>query len=126
MNADAPRSILIVDDDPAIRRLLEVCLRPLAATQTAVGGGAAAIEVLRRERIDLVVTDLMMPGTGGLEVLRAMRAEVAWRQIPVILLSCLGDPTLPTRADQAGVQAFFTKPFSPSQLLGTARRLLAP
>jgi CheY-like chemotaxis protein len=124
MSAASPRKILIVDDDPAIRRLIEVCLRPLAATQVAVGGGAAAIEVLRSEPIDLVVTDLMMPGTGGLDLLRAMRSEPAWQDIPVILLSCLGDPTLPTKADEAGVQAFFTKPFSPSQLVGTARRLL--
>ncbi len=119
------QKILIVDDDPAIRRLLEFCLRPLAAQPIVVGGGEAAIDSLRREKIDLVVTDLMMPGTSGLDVLRLMRAEPAWRDIPVLLLSCLGDPTLPTRADEAGVQAFFSKPFSPSELVATARRLLA-
>jgi two-component system chemotaxis response regulator CheY len=119
------KKILIVDDDPAIRRLLEVCLRVLPAGQIAIGGGAAALEVLRREKVDLVVTDLMMPGTGGFEIVRAMRADPSWREIPVVLLSCVGNPSLPAEAKDAGVQAYFMKPFSPSQLVATARRLLA-
>jgi CheY-like chemotaxis protein len=119
------KKILIVDDDLAIRRLLEVCLRGLPASQIAVGGGAAALEVMRREKIDLVVTDLMMPGTSGFEIVRAMRGEASLREIPVVLLSCVGNPSLPTEAREAGVQAYFMKPFSPSQLLLTARRLLA-
>jgi CheY-like chemotaxis protein len=125
MTAAPRKNILIVDDDIAIRRLLEVCLRPLPAHQIAVGGGAAALEVLRRDKIDLVVTDLMMPGTGGLDVVRAMRADPAWHDIPVVLLSCLGDPALPQEASEAGVQAYFMKPFSPSKLVATARQLLA-
>ncbi len=125
MKPAALKKILIVEDDLAIRRLLEVCLRSLPAAQIAVGEGQAALDLLRREKVDLVVTDLMMAGTGGFDIVRAMRADSALHEIPVVLLSCLGRPSLPTEAKEAGVQEFFMKPFSPSQLLGAARRLLA-
>lgn len=122
----APRkNVLIVDDDLAIRRLIEVCLRTLPVCQVAVSGGRSALEAMRREKIDLVVTDLMMPETGGFDIVRSMRADPVLRDIPVVLLSCLGNPALPAQAQAAGVQAYFSKPFSPSQLIGTARQLLA-
>ena len=120
----ASKTVLIVDDDLAIRRLLEVCLRTLPVAQISVGEGAGALEVLRREKIDLVVTDLIMPGASGFDVVRTMRADPALRDIPVMLLSSLGNPNLPAEAEAAGVQAYFVKPFSPSRLIATARKLL--
>ena len=83
----ARKKILIVDDDRAIRRVVELCLRGLPADQISVGEGAGALDVLRLEKIALVVTDLVMPGIGGFELIRAMRADAALRDIPVILLS---------------------------------------
>lgn len=120
-----PKKILIVEDDLTIRRLIEVCLRSVPALQVAVAEGNAALEVLRREKIDLVVTDLLMPEADGLAVVRSMRANPLLRDIPVMLLSSLGNPALPAEAEAAGVQAYFMKPFSPAQLIATARRLLA-
>ena len=117
--------ILIVDDDLAMRRLLEVCMRTLPADQISVGDGISALEVMRRETIDLVVSDFSMPGISGIELVRLMRADEALREIPVILLSSMGDPALPSRADEAGVQAYFMKPFSPAQVIATARRLIS-
>ncbi len=125
MIAPLQKKILIVDDDLAIRRLLEVCLRQLPAGQIAVGGGQQALDVMRHEKIDLVVTDLMMPTTGGMDIVNAMRSDPALRDIPVVMLSCMGNPGLPEQASAAGVQAYFPKPFSPSQLIGVARRLLS-
>lgn len=125
MNSPANKTVLIVDDDIAIRRLIEACVCILPVRQFAVSGGTSALDVMRREKIDLVVTDLMMPETGGFDVVRTMRADPTLREIPVVLLSCLGNPALPAEAELAGVQAFFMKPFSPSQLISTLRRLLA-
>jgi CheY-like chemotaxis protein len=119
------KKILIVDDDIAMRRLIEVCLRTLPAAQIAVSEGRQALEVLRRERIDLVVTDLVMPGTNGFELVSTMRLDPFLQPIPVVLLSSQGDPCLPEQAKAAGVQAFLMKPFSPSELIGKARELLA-
>lgn len=119
------KKILIVEDDLTIRRLIEVCLRSVPALQVAVAEGNAALEVLRREKIDLVVTDLLMPEADGLAVVRSMRTDPRLRDIPVMLLSSLGNPALPAEAEAAGVQAYFMKPFSPALLIATARRLLA-
>ena len=124
MTASPRKKILIVDDDLAIRRLLEVCLRTLPADQISAGEGKSALEILRREKIALVVTDLIMPGVGGFDLIRTMRADAALRDIPVMLLSSMGDPALPAQAEEAGVQAYFVKPFSPSQMIATARKLL--
>jgi two-component system chemotaxis response regulator CheY len=119
------KKILIVDDDLAMRRLLEVCMRTLPADQISVGDGMSALEVMRRETIDLVVSDFSMPGISGIELVRSIRADEALREIPVMLLSSMGDPALPSQADEAGVQAYFMKPFSPAQVIATARRLLS-
>ena len=108
-----------------IRRLLEMCLRPLPSALIIVGGGNAALEVLHREKIDLVVTDQLLPGPDGLDVVRAMRADASLQEIPVVLLSALGSVSLPAEAKQAGVQAYFMKPFSPAKLIATVRQLLA-
>jgi len=94
-----PKKILIVEDDLTIRRLIEVCLRSVPALQVAVAEGNAALEVLRREKIDLVVTDLLMPEADGLAVVRSMRANPLLRDIPVMLLSSLGNPALPAEAE---------------------------
>lgn len=125
MIATPQKTILIVDDDFAIRRLVEYCLRSLPVGQIAVTNGQNALTVLRREKIDLVVTDLMMPEINGFDVVRSMRADPALQNIPVMLLSCQGNPELPAEAAAAGVQAYFMKPFSPSRLIETARQLLA-
>jgi CheY-like chemotaxis protein len=118
------KKVLIVDDDLAIRRLIELCLRNLPVGQVAVSEGKSALAVMRREKVDLVVTDLMMPETSGFDIIRSMRADPLLRDVPVVLLSCLGNPALPAQAEAAGVQAYFPKPFSPSQLIGTVRQLL--
>ncbi len=125
MTAMPRKTVLIVDDDFAIRRLLEVCLRTLPVAQFTVADGAGALEVLQREKIDLVVADLMMPSVSGFDLVRSMRADPALKHTPVILLSCLGNPELPTEAEAAGVQAYFVKPFSPSRLIAAARQFLA-
>lgn len=119
------KKILIVDDDLAMRRLLEICMRNIPADQFSVGEGKAALEALRRDKFDLVVTDFSMPGISGLELIRLIRDDETLRDIPVIFLSSMGDPALPSQADEAGVQAYFMKPFSPAQVIATARRLLS-
>lgn len=125
MTVPLPKKILIIEDDVAIRRLLEVCLRAIPAEQIVLGESREALAVLRREPIGVVVTDVMMPQTSGFDIVRAMRSDPALRGIPVIMLSAMGNPSLPAEATEAGVQAYFPKPFSPSQLIAETRRLLA-
>ena len=67
--------VLIVDDDPASRRLLEVRLRPLECDVATAGNGEQALTAIRKDAPDLVLLDLQMPKMGGIEVLRALRKE---------------------------------------------------
>lgn len=124
MNAIAPKRILVIEDDPGTRRLLQVCLRPLAGEVSVAADGARAIELLAAQRFDLVITDLGLPFVSGLEIVRRMRADPALARVPVILLSLIGDPDIPQRSQEAGAQACFVKPFSPTKLVAAARELL--
>ena len=67
--------VLIVDDDPASRRLLEVRLRPLECDVATAGNGEQALTAIRKDSTDLVLLDLEMPRMGGMEVLRVLRGE---------------------------------------------------
>jgi two-component system chemotaxis response regulator CheY len=124
MNSVAPHKILIVEDDPGTRRLLQVCLRPLPAEQLVAADGAQALELLAEHRVDLVITDLGLPGVSGIEIVQRMRADPRLAAVPVILLSLIGDPDIPQRSHEAGAQAYFVKPFSPAKLVAVARGLL--
>ena len=124
MTAAASTKILIVEDDPGTRRLLQVCLRAIPAEQLVAADGARAIELLASHRVDLVITDLGLPAVSGLEILQHMRSVPALERVPVIMLSLIGDPDIPQRSQAAGAQAYFVKPFSPTSLVAVARKLL--
>jgi CheY-like chemotaxis protein len=87
--------------------------------------GAEALSRARDWRPHLIVMDVMMPGLDGLGALRQLKQEEATRDIPVIVLSAKGEALTPVAALEAGAAVFLTKPFSPTQLLAEARRLLA-
>ncbi len=81
------KHVLVVDDDPAIARLIVERLEAIQATSATVHSGAAALRALRAERFDAVTLDILMPGVTGFEVLRALRADPALARIPVVVVS---------------------------------------
>jgi CheY-like chemotaxis protein len=74
--------VLIVDDDPASRRLVEVRLRPLGCDVATAGNGEQALAAIRKDLPDLMLLDLQMPKMGGIEVLRSLRNEGMGRSKP--------------------------------------------
>jgi CheY-like chemotaxis protein len=124
MNAVSRPRLLLVEDDPGMRRLLQLCLRQIDADPLIAADGRQALTLLQRGSVDLVITDLMMPQVGGFELVQQLRRTPALQHIPAIVLSLIGDPDLPRRAEQAGAQAYFVKPFSPSQLAATVRKFM--
>ena len=113
--------ILLVDDDPGLRSLLRTTFDVADVDVDEAESASAARRRLRAARPDVVVLDVNMPGTGGLELCRELKATPDTQDIPVVLLT--GDGTTQAEAKAAGAAALVTKPFSPLELLAICERL---
>lgn len=117
--------VLLVDDDPLLLEVLTTVLDLEEFEVLAASDGDTALGLATRERIDLVVCDVRMPGTDGLEVCRRLKTDPSTAGVPVILLT--GRDTEEGRAagEAAGCDAYVTKPFSAIELLEVMRTQLA-
>ncbi|HEY3058484.1 MAG TPA: response regulator transcription factor [Chloroflexota bacterium] len=102
-------TVLVVDDDPRLRHLVEILLRGNGFRVEAADDGDVLVSTVRRVQPDLVLLDLKMERLGGLEALRALRA--AEDEVPVIILSAAGEESLVLQAFEAGADDYITKPF---------------
>jgi len=118
MTGGAPR-VLIVDDEPAIRRFLRAGLAAQGYVLSEAETGAGALAVIRRHGADLVVLDLGLPDLDGLEVIRQARA--AGLAVPIIVLSSRGAEMAKVAALDAGADDYVTKPFGIDELLARLR-----
>jgi len=113
--------ILVVDDDPQIRRVMRVTLTGQSYEVDDAKDGAAALEKLRGERFDLVLLDMNMPGMSGLEACRAIRAQ---SEIAIIMLTVRDSESDKVEALDAGADDYITKPYNPPELLARIRAAL--
>ena len=117
----APARVLIIDDEPQIRRFLEISLRSEGFLVSEAASGQEGLERLATRGADLVVLDLGLPDIEGHEVLRQLRA---WSQVPVIVLSVRAGEAEKVRALDAGAHDFVTKPFGIQELMARVRAVL--
>jgi two-component system, OmpR family, KDP operon response regulator KdpE len=113
--------ILVVDDDPQIRRVLKVNLSGQGFEVDDAKDGEAALEKVRASRFDLVLLDINMPGMSGLDVCRAIRAG---SEIAIIMLTVRDNESDTVEALDAGADDYVTKPFKPSELSARIRAAL--
>jgi len=119
------KQILIVDDSRTMRKMVRASLEKLAPVQFhEAENGLDAIEKLALQPVDLMVLDLNMPDMHGMEVIRFVRSNEAYRGIPILVLTTKGDQTSRGAALAAGADRYMTKPFDPRQLAGEAGQLL--
>lgn len=120
-------SVLVVDDDPSIRKMVIAALKrdPVGYTFAEAGNGRDALDVMRDQLPDVVVLDLMMPIVSGWDVLRERAGDEDLRKIPVIVVSANRDPELAT-AMQGGICAFLPKPFDIGALSALVRSCVTP
>ncbi|HVW08770.1 MAG TPA: response regulator [Bryobacteraceae bacterium] len=121
------RTVLIVEDSEACAETLQIALESLPNLKTiVVRSAAAALESLQRETgtVAAIVTDLHMPKNNGFELLRRLRADVRYANLPVLMISGDSDPRLPRRALESGADAFFSKPYSPAAVRRKLEQLL--
>jgi len=119
-----PHVALVVDDTPDIIRLVHGSLRSHFKVVSA-DDGLKGLEMAVRERPSLIAADLMMPGIDGLELTRRLRGNQATRHIPILMLTAKGDLEDRVAGLETGVSAYLAKPFSPRELLTTARALVS-
>ena len=110
--------VLVVDDEPQIRRALRVVLRANGYTVTEVGSGEAALDAAATEPFDLMILDLMLPDVEGVEVCRRLRE---WSRLPVIVLSAHDEEDVKVQALDEGADDYVSKPFSAPELLARMR-----
>lgn len=113
--------ILIVDDEPKIRRAVEQALGKEGFRCLQAGDGLSAWQVFQEEKPDLVILDLMLPGEDGFEVCRRIRAQ---SEVPIIILSVKGELTDKAAGFTLGVDDYLTKPFSPAELVLRVKAVL--
>ncbi len=117
----AVATVLVVDDEPIVREVVVSYLRHAGYRTLEAADGDRALELLQREDVKLVVLDIMLPGTDGLEVCRWIRAR---SQLPVIMLTARGDETDRIVGLELGADDYITKPFSPRELAARAKAVL--
>jgi CheY-like chemotaxis protein len=111
-------SVLIVDDDPFIRKLVATTLEDVAGFQLAeASDGREALEIARREPPQLIFLDIDMPHVDGYEACRLLRAEPATSHATIVMLTAAAGEEAERAAEEAGADLFLTKPFSPLELL---------
>jgi len=113
--------VLVVDDDPQIRELLQEYLTENALRVSVAENGAQMSELLAAEVIDLVILDLRLAGEDGMTIARTLRDQSA---IPIIMLTGVRDEADRVMGLELGADDFLTKPFSPRELLARIRTVL--
>jgi two-component system OmpR family response regulator len=121
MSNDNPPHVLVVDDDPAIRTLIEEYLRDNDLRVTAASNGKEMTAALTEHAIDLIILDLRMPGEDGMQIARRIRDHSS---LPIIVVSGRLDEADRVMALELGADDYVTKPFSPRELLARIRTVL--
>ena len=116
--------VLIADDDPDILLLLSLTLERDGYEVVVATDGLRALEAALERIPHLIVLDLMMPGIDGLEVTRRLRAEVATRDVPIVIVTAFAEDTQAAKALEAGADLYLKKPFSPRDLLSKTASLV--
>jgi CheY-like chemotaxis protein len=110
-------TVLVADDDPLVRNLLNAVLNDSRITLLEAANGKDALDLALAARPDVVLLDLMMPGLDGFAACRAMRAEPRLSRTRILMLTAKATEETREQALAAGADAFFTKPFSPLELI---------
>jgi two-component system alkaline phosphatase synthesis response regulator PhoP len=118
--------ILVVEDDRSIQMVLELVLSRMAKCEVLLASdGRQGLEVIKQQKPDLVLLDLMLPGIDGFEICQRAKEDPETRSIPIIFLTAQPQPAAIARAMALGAAAYLIKPFDPTTIVSQINEALA-
>jgi len=120
---------MVVDDSAAIRKILQRVLRQTGMAIRSIheaGDGQEALELLKTQSINLVLTDINMPKMDGIQLLAAMKATPRWHHIPVVMITTEGGESKVSEAVRLGAAGYVRKPFTADQIKEKLAGILEP
>jgi CheY-like chemotaxis protein len=118
-------TILIVDDSSEMRDIYSLILKREGYTVLEADDGSTALEILRTQSPDLILSDVMMPALSGFEMAKAIRANPTTQHIPIVILSSLRGESEVELANTIGINRFVALPIAPPELVGLVGSMLA-
>jgi two-component system chemotaxis response regulator CheY len=118
------QTILIADDSATIRQMVGFCLRHADYQVIEAVDGKDALEKLKTQKVNLLLTDLYMPHMDGIELTKQVRAMPPYRYMPILVLTTESLTTRKNEGQVAGVSGWFVKPFESAQLIKVIKRLI--
>jgi two-component system chemotaxis response regulator CheY len=114
-----PLDVLIVDDSAAIRKILQRVLRqadvPIGEVYEA-GDGLQAIELMKTQKVGLILSDINMPNMDGLQLLGELKSHDAWKAVPIVMITTEGSQNKVVEAVNLGAAGYVRKPFTAEQI----------
>lgn len=119
------KKILIVDDDITVQRLLEFILRKFSDVDVFIASdGDIALDIIRKEKPNLIFLDFMMPGKNGLEVCREVKNDPELKSSYIVMLTAKGEEADVKDMFEAGADEYVPKPFTPSEIAEIVRKII--
>jgi DNA-binding response OmpR family regulator len=115
--------VLLVEDEPNIIEAIKFILSRDGWDVQTHSNGVDAADVVRTRQPDVLILDVMLPGRSGYDILRELRDDTAYSELPILMLTARGQTKDREMAERAGVSQFMTKPFSNAEMLEAVRRL---
>lgn len=119
-----PAKILLVDDEPGVRESVQAYLEDSGYQVQTAASAKDAWEILQKDQLDLVISDLMMPQVDGHQFLKQMRDDPRFVAMPVVFLTARGMKSDRISGYQAGCDAYLSKPFDPEELIAIVQNIL--
>jgi two-component system alkaline phosphatase synthesis response regulator PhoP len=119
-----PQKVLVVEDEPDIRRLLHYNLTQEHFRVVEAENGEQALKIVKRDKPNLVILDLMLPGLSGLEICRTLREHPETARLPILMLTAKAGEADKVIGLEMGADDYLAKPFSPREMLARVRALL--
>jgi two-component system chemotaxis response regulator CheY len=118
------KTILTVDDSASMRQMIKMTLSGAGYNVIEAGDGDQGLATARGNAVDMVITDLNMPGLDGVSLIRELRKLPSFTGVPIVLLTTESDAERKQQAKAAGATGWITKPFQPEQLVAVTKKVL--